>query len=1256
MTPPVPVTVFQTTAVPEFSPSNESFSIWKEKLDIHFCEINCTEDNQKRAVLLKSIGAVPYSVLHSLCSPEAPVTKTYKHLCETLTSHYTPPTIVFRERKKFHSSTKTDGETVADWYARSNGKAAAAGKGGSSGSAGGGGGSSNYGNKHNKQQKVCSHCGWRNHSSQYCKFKESKCHSCEKIGHLASVCSVKKNKTVNYVSNSDNNSTYEFNDLFNSSIFSISPNSNCGLYSLSVVIDGVSMEVACDTGAPCTLVPVSFYEQIDSKMQLRPCHVPYVDYSGERILILGEYDACISYKGIKKNIVVVVSKNNSPPLLGRTFLRAFNFELMQVNSVETNDKYSIVVEQIKNEFSEVFKEELGTFNISKISLDLCDNSKPVFFKPRPLPLAWKDRVEKQLRGLVQSGVLEHINNSEWGTPLVPILKPNGDLRICADYKVTINKWLVDFKYPLPRIEEIFASFNGGELFTKLDLSNAYNQLLLDEKSQLLCTWSTHIGLLKVKRLPFGVKTAAAIFQKSMETLLRGIPFVVVYQDDITITGPNIGQHITTLKSVLTKLKSAGLRLNVGKCEFFKSKICYLGFTIDKHGLSKNNDRISSVSLAPIPKDVSELRAFIGMVNYYSKFINNFSSKMFPLYELLRKNIKFIWSEECQKSYELIKSEVTSDQVLVHFNPDMPIILTTDASSNAVAGVLSHKLNEGSRPIAFVSRALTKSESNYSTLEKEALAIIFCVSKLKQYLLGNKFVLRTDHKPLLSIFGEHKGLPLMASARMQRWALILSGFEYTVEYIKGTLNDADGLSRMPQTFSVNDYDEINYVNYIESENYLNLSFKDIARETRRDPVLSKLSEAIQNGSVRNLKGNEFTPYRNKSDEFSVEYDCVLWGYRTIVPTKLRTHILSELHASHLGIVKTKMLARSYVWWPGMDADIENLIQNCIPCQELQPSPEKSSLIPWNPSYSVWSRVHADFAGPIGNFYFFIVIDSFSKWVEVFKTKEITSSFTISKLRELFCRYGLVDVLVTDNGRQFTSHEFSTFTKNNGVKHIFTAPGHPAANGQAENFVKILKKSILANLKDHKNVCIDTILNRFMVDYRNTKHCSTGESPAKLFFGRVLKTRFSSLKPPITREKILDSQHKIVANYKGNRNAEFSKGQKVMIRDYRNINKPSWTQATVRKQLGPRTYSCIITHNNREIKRHLDQIRNQNVSQNNNQDQQTEINVQARSSDVQSEIVTSAEGSSGDVSVLSDQALQSGTDRALRPRLTKINYSE
>lgn len=234
-------------------------------------------------------------------------------------------------------------------------------------------------------------------------------------------------------------------------------------------------------------------------------------------------------------------------------------------------------------------------------------------------------------------------------------------------------------------------------------------------------------------------------------------------------------------------------------------------------------------LAPIPQNISELRAFIGMVNYYSKFIENFANKMSPLYELLRKNVKFIWSKECQQAYDFIKSEITSDQILVHFNADTPIILTTDASNNAVAGVLSHKFSCGLKPIAFVSRALTASEKNYRTLEKEALAIVFCVTKLKQYLLGNKFILRTDHRPLLTIFGYNKGLPIMASARMQRWALILSGFNYTVEYVKGCLNEADSISRMPQVNFVSEAKDNSYVNLIESENYLNLKILPVKPE-------------------------------------------------------------------------------------------------------------------------------------------------------------------------------------------------------------------------------------------------------------------------------------------------------------------------------------------------------------------------------------------------------------------------------------------
>ncbi|XP_053960618.1 uncharacterized protein LOC128864883 [Anastrepha ludens] len=646
-----PVTMLQTTNVPEFNPNVESWIVWKERLEIHFCEVNCTDDNVRKSILLKSIGAVPYKVLHSLCSPATPVSKSFKELCEILDTQYTPPTIVFSERKIFHISTKQESESVAEWYARvkmlalnckfgvnldafvlnqfvmglpnfiferlceedenltiqsalrkamiletkciikggkeetavnfvkkqkhqkqnnsssdnrGNGGNSNRGKWGSSNRGSGDGGSNRDGGRDNRgdgeRKFPCSHCGWRNHASQSCKYKDSKCHSCGRVGHLASVCYNKK-RSVNYVSN-DNDDEHDNNDLFNYSIFSVAERNSFDVYSLPVVIDGVKLNAVCDTGAPCTLLPLSFYENNIMEKTLRPCNIPYVDYSGDRLKLVGEYDASITFKGNTKTVVVVVVDSANPPLLGRTFLRSFNFELLQINNINFENKYAAIVEQLKIEFVEVFEDKLGEFKNSEICLKVVENATPVFCKPRPLPLAWKAKVEKQLRDLISSGVLEPVDNSDWGTPLVPVLKPNGDLRICGDYKITINKFLEDFKYPLPRIDEIFASLEGGEIFTKLDLSNAYNQLILDDESQLLCAWSTHIGTLKVKRLPFGVKTAAAIFQKTMESLLRNIPFVVVYQDDITVTGKTMQSHIKTLRLVLQKLQNAGLKLNI----------------------------------------------------------------------------------------------------------------------------------------------------------------------------------------------------------------------------------------------------------------------------------------------------------------------------------------------------------------------------------------------------------------------------------------------------------------------------------------------------------------------------------------------------------------------------------------------------------------------------------------------------------------------------------------------------------------------
>lgn len=221
--------------------------------------------------------------------------------------------------------------------------------------------------------------------------------------------------------------------------------------------------------------------------------------------------------------------------------------------------------------------------------------------------------------------------------------------------------------------------------------------------------------------------------------------------------------------------------------------------------------------------------------------------------------------------------------------------------------------------------------------------------------------------------------------------------------------------------------------------------------------------------------------------------------------------------------------------------------------------------------------------------FIVIDSFSKYPEVYKTKTITSKFCVDKMRKLFCRYGLIDTLVSDNGTQFTSAEFQEFLKKNSIDHVLTAPGHPETNGQAENFVKTFKNSLLASIHQHKTINMELVIQKFLLYYRITKHCTTNQTPSKLMFGREVKSIFSLMKPPIVSEVIKEKQQEQIKNYKGKRNKKFSIGQKVYVRNYKNPNKAGWSPAIIKKQLGQRNYTCLLTYENRNIKRHLDQIR-------------------------------------------------------------------
>ena len=347
-----------------------------------------------------------------------------------------------------------------------------------------------------------------------------------------------------------------------------------------------------------------------------------------------------------------------------------------------------------------------------------------------MPYILKQKVADELDWLCNMGIISPVITAKWATPIVPVVKKDGTIRICGDFKSTVNQATHVETYPLPRVKELFSNLAGGKYFLKLDMSSANLQFPLAELYKKYLTINTHRDLYQFNRLPFGVAPAPAIFQHSMETLLRDFPGLFVYLDDILISGSTLAEHLANLKGVLKRLSEAGLRLNKEKCAFFLEQIEYLGHTIDAQGVHPTGEKIiKAIKNAPQPKNVTELHSFLGILNYYSPFLPTLSEKMAPLYSLLQKTTRLSWDSQQQEAFSIAKDALQEDALLVHFDPSKPLIVACDASQYGLGAVLSHKMDNGEeRPVAFASRTLNPAEKKYSQLEKEGLAIIFAVKK------------------------------------------------------------------------------------------------------------------------------------------------------------------------------------------------------------------------------------------------------------------------------------------------------------------------------------------------------------------------------------------------------------------------------------------------------------------------------------------------------------------------------------------------
>ncbi|XP_049514382.1 uncharacterized protein K02A2.6-like [Dermacentor silvarum] len=876
-------------------------------------------------------------------------------------------------------------------------------------------------------------------------------------------------------------------------------------------------------------------------------------YFGHQSAVVGKATVLAKFGGKHARLPLFVVKSGTRALLGRNWAKAFGMPLDSLLNVHSVDD----VKDLISRFPDVFSEGLGNFAGVKAKIRVPEDVKPRFFRPRPVPFALQDMVAQELQRLQREGILRPVRTAEWAAPLVPVLKKDGKIRLCGDFKVTVNRAADIETYPVPRVEEIWAQLAGGVMFSKLDLRDAYQQVELDEESKKLVTNNTRQGIFQYSRLPFGVASAPAIFQREMECMLRGCHRTVVYFDDILVSGVSEEDHRNNLEEVLRRLSGARLRLNLQKCVFETTSVEYLEYVIDKHGLHPAPEKIEAIVRAPAPSDTRELQSYLGLLNFYRRFLPNLSTVLHPLHVLLKKDTSWHWVARQEAAFTQSKQLLTSAEVLIYYDTKLPLLLCCDASPYGIGAVLAHRMPSGEeKPVAFASRRLTAAENNYSQLDKEALAVVFGVLKFHQFVWGRPFDIFTDHKPLLGLFGHESRIPLQSSPRVLRWALTLSGYNYKLCYRPGArLGNADALSRLPLARAPLEDSRIQDVFMLEGAYPGVLSAAVVESATDQDPVLAPLRVALWSGEHL-PPGQEWRPFANQMEEFSVMEGCVLRGSRVVVPVSLRAAVLDLLHESHPGVEKMKLVARSHVWWPGIDEDIAMKVGRCKVCQVYRNAPKPIQQAPRPFPERAWSRLDVDFGGPFQGVYFLVLVDAFSKWVEVVRVASPSAESTIACLRNIFACHGLPDIIVSDNGPAFTSATYKSFLARNAVRPILIPPCHPASNGAAERVVQTVKDK----LKKTQPGNFECRVARILLAYRSTPHALTGRSPAELLMGRLLKTALDLLKPDLrSKVQFRQLQQKVRSDSAARREPVPLVGDTVWARNFR--PGPRWVPAVV-----------------------------------------------------------------------------------------------
>ena len=716
-------------------------------------------------------------------------------------------------------------------------------------------------------------------------------------------------------------------------------------------------------------------------------------------------------------------------------------------------------------------------------LELTDYT-PLRQRPYKTDAKSQEIIDEIVVGLLENGIIEP-SNSDWASPVLLVLKKDGSHRMCVDYR-RVNKVLLKDQWPLPRIQDILDALGGAKVFSVLDLKSGFFQVRMAEESMKYTAFITKKGLFQYLYMPFGLATNPSAFSRVMHLVFMDMNWVeiIFYIDDVIIFAATVADHNRILLKFLLRCLQFHITLNLKKCEFLKDSVLYLGYIISDKGLQPNPKKVEIVKNHPTPVTKKQLQSFMGTINYYRRFIKDIAIITTPLNKLLRKNVRFVWSEECETAFRQLIEALVSEPILGFPDFTKDFLLQVDASKTSLGYVLSQIKDEEEAAIAFGGRSLNKHEVNYSVYEKEGLAVVSGIKYFHHYLYGRPFTVFCDNTAVTWLFAQKQPV-----GRICRWICSLMEYDFTIKYKQGRLNgNADGISRIPPVGAVED------------------SFMQrLAQGQGTDVMLGQLKEQLQLG--------------NKLKGYVLDDNDVIWkvhhegdaatDFKLAVPYAMRKEILTANHdsvlAGHGGVSKTYSRINKRYHWENLYKDVVAHCRKCHVCTYKKDVHHHKAPLNPVPVESPFEKVFLDLVGPLtpsnGYAYLIVFICALTKWIEVrplvsSDAKEAAEAFFVS----VVTTHGCCRTLITDRGTNFTAVLFSELCKLVQVEKLHVTASHPEGNGVVERVNGTIVKMLALFVNDHQDNWSE-LLPAVVFAYRTSYHHSIKMTPFEALFGRT-----------------------------------------------------------------------------------------------------------------------------------------------------------